>query len=132
MRPGERFAKLRQKYNLSQDEVCEKAGITQKHLSGIEVGAVDPPISTMEGLVRAIGSTMAEYYESKIPKKFPEQSHADLHEQLQDVLESGDASLSNQGDTPLAIQVADAVKRYHEVLTLRLKLRRNTRRQARK
>jgi transcriptional regulator with XRE-family HTH domain len=54
---GRRLTELRQKHQLSVDELATRAGIDVSEIGGIEAGRVDPPLTTLFALCRALAIT---------------------------------------------------------------------------
>jgi transcriptional regulator with XRE-family HTH domain len=52
---GRRLTELRQKQDLSIDELATRAGIGAAEIGGIEAGKVDPPLTSILALCRALG-----------------------------------------------------------------------------
>jgi len=52
---GEAIREVRQKSDLSQVEVAEKADISVNHYAKVERGEVVPGLDTFEAIVKAIG-----------------------------------------------------------------------------
>lgn len=57
---GRRITELRQKQQLSVDELATRAGIDVREICGIEAGEVDPPLTTLFALCRALGLSPAQ------------------------------------------------------------------------
>lgn len=78
----------------TQEQVADAAGLEQReYVSRFESGKKSPTVIELEMLLRYYGVTLAEFFEAKIPSKFAKQAHADLHDQLQIMLEEGDAEM---------------------------------------
>lgn len=56
---GNRLRQAREDRGLSQRALSEKTGLTQAMISKIESGAVDPRLSTLTTLARAVGLELA-------------------------------------------------------------------------
>jgi transcriptional regulator with XRE-family HTH domain len=52
---GRRLTELRQKQQLSVDELATRAGIDVREIGGIEAGEVDPPLTTLFALSHVLG-----------------------------------------------------------------------------
>ena len=53
-RIGERVRELRDKLELSQEALAEKAGLASKHIQDIEHGRTNPTVATLVGLADAL------------------------------------------------------------------------------
>jgi len=51
---GRRLTEIRQKQDLSIDELASRAGIDVREIGGIEAGKVDPTLTTLFALCRAL------------------------------------------------------------------------------
>lgn len=58
-----RIKELRQKRNLSQDELAELSGVQQYLISSYEVGRREPNIKTMRKLAKALNVKITELFE---------------------------------------------------------------------
>jgi len=59
---GARIKELRKGRSMSQEQLAEKIGIDQKHLSRIEVGRGYPSIDTLENLSNALDVSMKQFF----------------------------------------------------------------------
>lgn len=59
---GENVQRFRKEKNLTQVEVSEKIGITQKHLSEIETGLKFPSASVIEDLAKIFGKPVSALF----------------------------------------------------------------------
>lgn len=57
---GWNFARLRRAKHLTQEEVAERAGISQQYLSSLELGRRNPTIITLFELAQALGVSHVE------------------------------------------------------------------------
>ncbi|MBV8581047.1 MAG: helix-turn-helix domain-containing protein [Candidatus Eremiobacteraeota bacterium] len=53
---SEALANRRRRLELSQEAIAKRAGLTQTYLSKIERAKVDPRLSTIQDVARAVGS----------------------------------------------------------------------------
>lgn len=65
IRIGETIYKLRKSRNMSQEELAEKAEISDVHLSRIENGVVSMDILTLVKLAKALSVTEGEIFDFK-------------------------------------------------------------------
>lgn len=71
---GSKIRRLRQKKNLSQSELAQKAGVAQSTLSYLESGKKMPQFDTLSALCKGLGVSVLElltYDEPKSSKKWP-------------------------------------------------------------
>lgn len=68
---GMKIKNLRQKRNLSQYKLAEKADVSQSFLSALEAGKKSPTVNTLEKLCRALGISLAEFFSLGNPRQFP-------------------------------------------------------------
>ncbi len=61
-----RIGQLRKQVGLTQGELAERCETTQQQIAKIETGIVDPRVSTLERLAKALGCSPAELFYSKI------------------------------------------------------------------
>jgi transcriptional regulator with XRE-family HTH domain/predicted Zn-ribbon and HTH transcriptional regulator len=92
---GRQLRSLRQLRGLSLREVAEKTGCSLRHLCCLEHDRNSPTIGTLSTLLRAYGSTLAEFFVLNPPD--PDTFH--LHEQLQSII------ASKRTDTLAAVQI---------------------------
>jgi transcriptional regulator with XRE-family HTH domain len=92
MEIGKRLAQFRDRAGLTQEALAASTGLTRPHIQKLESSAHSPSVNTLEALLRACDSTLAEFFESKIPNVYADAAHAELHRKLQEILESGDKS----------------------------------------
>lgn len=59
---GKRLRYIRQSKNISIYKLSEKTGISQNHISGIELGKRQPTVDTLKRLVAPLGITLAELF----------------------------------------------------------------------
>ncbi|MBA8910695.1 helix-turn-helix domain-containing protein [Aminobacter ciceronei] len=57
---GRNFARLRKESGLSQEQVAERADLTQQYISGIETGKRNPTIETLYAIAKAFGVSHVE------------------------------------------------------------------------
>ena len=90
---GRRLAELRRKKGLTAREVARAAGISPQSLSRIEKGRHGLVLSTLEEILKAIGSSMQEFVEERAePEGKPDQNQA--METSPEIVESGPSILS--------------------------------------
>jgi transcriptional regulator with XRE-family HTH domain len=86
---GKKLAAVRNRVPMSQDALAAATGIQRPHIQKLEGDAHSPSINTLSALLVACGSSLAEFFESKIPDKYADPHHQELHEKLQAILEAG-------------------------------------------
>lgn len=59
---GKRLRYIRQSKNISIYKLSEETGISQNHISGIELGKRQPTVDTLKRLVAPLGITLAELF----------------------------------------------------------------------
>lgn len=59
---GKRLRYIRQSKNISIYKLSKKTGISQNHISGIELGKRQPTVDTLKRLVAPLGITLAELF----------------------------------------------------------------------
>lgn len=69
---GSRLRELRLQKKMTMREVAELAGIAQSSLSYIEAGSNSPSIDTLEAILKALGSTMADFFSQERSELTPE------------------------------------------------------------
>jgi transcriptional regulator with XRE-family HTH domain len=82
------FKRYRARKGIKQEAISGDSGASRKHISAIETGATDPTVGMLNAVVRSMGGSLAEFFESRIPNVYAVETHADLHEILQQILES--------------------------------------------
>jgi predicted transcriptional regulator len=55
-----RLAERRRQLHLSQSDVAKLAGVSQSYVSRVEVAAVDPSVSSLDRICKALRWTVAE------------------------------------------------------------------------
>lgn len=72
MTTGEKVRNLRLKMGLTQEELAERSDLTKGFISQLENNNTSPSIDTMEGIVAALGLTMAEFFreQAEVPVVF--------------------------------------------------------------
>lgn len=60
---GKRIRALRERGELTQEQLAESAELSLKHLGLIERGQANPTLSSLEGLAKAFGLTLPELFE---------------------------------------------------------------------
>lgn len=86
---GDKVEKLRAKAGLNYTELSEKAGISRNALRSILKNESSPGVNRLQDIVHACGSSLAEFFNSNIPDKYPDPDHHNLHESLQQMLDAG-------------------------------------------
>jgi len=62
MEVGKKLRKLREDKNMSMYRLTQITGVSGHHIKGIEEGARQPTIETLERLTTALGSSLAEIF----------------------------------------------------------------------
>jgi transcriptional regulator with XRE-family HTH domain len=57
---GKTLKRLRTRNKLSQAALAKRAGLSREYLNKIEAGRYDPPLSTLNGLAKALGVRVTE------------------------------------------------------------------------
>ena len=57
---GENLRKLRLKKNFSQGDLAKKLGVDRAYISNIENGRMNPTLSTLEKISKALGISSSE------------------------------------------------------------------------
>jgi transcriptional regulator with XRE-family HTH domain len=104
-----RFKHWRRVKDWKQEALSAKSGVSRKHISAIESGVSDPSFKMLEGLLRSMDVSLADFFESRIPDHYENPEHQDLHEQLQEILETGD---EHQAEC-----IKTAVRMFHTAIT---------------
>lgn len=89
---GLRIKKLRGE--ASQDWLATKAGVSRSIVSGIEMGARDFQLSSLLRILDALQANISDVIDvmpGKQPNQTLDPAHELIHEQLQDLLDHGDA-----------------------------------------
>ena len=87
MNIGLRFRELRYMRRLCQEEVGAKIGQPRQAVTRFEMPGNDPTMSTLISMLSTINVPLAEFFEGKIPPKYPKTEHQELHEKLQSILD---------------------------------------------
>lgn len=66
MHLGEKLRNLRLKLGLTQEELAERSDLTKGFISQVENNNTSPSVETMEGIVSALGLTMAEFFQEPV------------------------------------------------------------------
>lgn len=64
---GRNFARLRAAANLTQEEVAERADISQQYISGLERGLRNPSVETIFRISQALGVSHIELVKPDAP-----------------------------------------------------------------
>ncbi len=62
---GKRLVTLRKQYNLTQNALAEKAGVSQTHLRRVELGQADITVSHLELLCDAMNISLRDFFEEQ-------------------------------------------------------------------
>ncbi len=62
MNVGEKVKNLRLKMGLTQEELAERSDLTKGFISQLERGNTSPSVDTMDLIVRALGTNLAEFF----------------------------------------------------------------------
>jgi XRE family transcriptional regulator, regulator of sulfur utilization len=60
---GQRIRRLRQELNISQEELAERADLHRNYVGSVERGERDIGITSLGRLVRALGISLAEFFQ---------------------------------------------------------------------
>ncbi len=63
MEIGKRIRQLRLQAGLTQEELANRTDLTKGFISQVESDTTSPSIATLEDLVRALGTTLAEFFQ---------------------------------------------------------------------
>ena len=89
---GLKLQRTRDAKGLKQEAVAIKSGLSRKHISAVETGVADPSFSALKAILRAMDTSLAQFFESRIPAIYANPDHAEIHENLQEILEGPDKS----------------------------------------
>jgi transcriptional regulator with XRE-family HTH domain len=73
---------------LSQEEFARLGKVATITVRSMERGSRPLTVPVLESLLRGIGSSLAEFFESKIPDSYPDPIHQNVHDYLQEILEA--------------------------------------------
>lgn len=62
MKIGKKIKELRTLYNLTQEELASRTELTKGYISQLENDLAEPSISTLEDIVRALGTNLSEFF----------------------------------------------------------------------
>lgn len=65
MEVGKRIKELRKQKKWSQEELAERAGISQSALSAIERGAKQPTVETLNSICNALNISLADFFSAE-------------------------------------------------------------------
>ena len=84
---AKKIRNLRMRNNLSQKEFAERGQTSMAQVRAIESGARHASIVTLENLLKGVGSSLPEFFQSKVLEHYTNPSHQYLHEMFQEILE---------------------------------------------
>ena len=96
---GARLAEIRESAGLTQDQLAEQSGVSRKHISAIETGATNPTVDLLGALLKCCNSTLAEFFQSRLVRRYQDPDHERSHEKLQALLEAKDKKLAPTAKT---------------------------------
>lgn len=62
MKLGKKIKELRTLYNLTQEELANRTELTKGYISQIENGLTEPSISTLEDILKALGTNLGDFF----------------------------------------------------------------------
>ena len=110
MDTGELFQRLRVAKGLSQEQVAEKIGWSRQEIQRVESSGDSINVSKLKTALKGLDATLADLFESKVPTRYRDESHKELHDQLQEILES------EAEDVAVKSAVAVTVKAFYSQL----------------
>lgn len=79
---GRRIKRLRERYNVTQEQLAESAEISPKGLSDLERGKGNPTLSSLEGLANGLGITLSELFDFEHEELSEEEIEQELHSMI--------------------------------------------------
>ena len=65
MKIGKKIKDLRTMYNLTQEELANRVELTKGYISQLENDLTEPSISTLEDIVKALGTNLSDFFEEE-------------------------------------------------------------------
>ena len=62
---GKKIKDLRTMYNLTQEELANRVELTKGYISQLENDLTEPSISTLEDIVKALGTNLSDFFEEE-------------------------------------------------------------------
>lgn len=79
---GRRIKRLRERFNVTQEQLAEGAEISPKGLGDLERGKGNPTLSSLEGLANALGITLSELLDFENEELSGEEMVRELHSMI--------------------------------------------------
>ena len=95
MKTGPRFKELRERAGISQQDLADRLGQVRQAVVRFESEYHNPNLRTLQEWCGAIGVTLSEFFQSPIPNQYKSAEQAEIHRQLQEVLQSNPALASS-------------------------------------
>jgi transcriptional regulator with XRE-family HTH domain len=111
-RIGQKIVALRTKKKMRQQDVASELGVSRDHISEIERGETSPTVEEFINLLKLLDSSPKEFFETKVPNIYEDPDDQELHEKLQDILDSNTPYAS--GIEVNVIGLHDAMSRFVE------------------
>ena len=89
MQIGPKLASVRKAKGMTQTELGERCGLDQRAINRMESPGYNPTWMQIMRIFAGLEITPAEFFGATIPLGFSKPNHAELHEKLQEILESG-------------------------------------------
>ena len=67
MKLGKKIKELRVLYNLTQEELANRTELTKGYISQLENDLTEPSISTLEDILKALGTNLGEFFSNNNP-----------------------------------------------------------------
>ena len=80
---------IRRKAGHTQDSLSSATGISRETISAAERGTGNPGITQLERLLAECGSNLAELFAATIPAGYANPKHAEIHDNLQNMMDKG-------------------------------------------
>ena len=62
MKIGKKIKDLRNKYNLTQEELADRLELSKGYISQLENDLTEPSVSTLEDIVLALGTNLSDFF----------------------------------------------------------------------
>ena len=69
MKIGKKIKDLRNKYNLTQEELADRLELSKGYISQLENDLNSPSIATLTDILSALGSNLAEFFREETEEK---------------------------------------------------------------
>jgi transcriptional regulator with XRE-family HTH domain len=88
---GEKLLRLRNSLAWTQKKMAEEGHCSLAYIRTVEVGKTSPTVRQLDLILRGAGSSLAQFFESKVPLEITDPEMRELCEKLAQIFEAGGA-----------------------------------------